>query len=119
MRLTGLFHLRVFGFHDQATHLTFHLGLRHTEAPGGSYRNPLAGGELAIYLARFFGVRGLLRYYFAATPTVTAGPDTGYRAEGGAFIDFSFFRIYADYFSEQFQVTSGVTGVIVGSRIYF
>jgi len=124
-RWNFLFHLRVFGYHDQATNLTLEGGVRHTEGPGTSYRSPLAGLGLTLYFGKFFGIKGLGRYHFASTPTATGANVSGYRWEGGAFIEFKVLRIYGDYFQE-FQsaaagagtTTSNVAGIIGGVRLY-
>lgn len=113
-RWIGTFNLRVFGFHDQSTNITLHAGVRSTL--GNNVRNAIAGASLSIYLTRYFGIDGLFRHFF---PSATGPLSNGNRYQGGAFIDFSFLRIYGAYFSE--SETSALTrkGVNLGARVYF
>lgn len=122
---TGIFDFRILGFHNQATNLTLHLGLRETDL-GAGYRNPLLGTELTFYFFKPFGIRGLYHYYFSSTPTTSGSSFTASRIEGGAFLDFSFFRVTADYFWEpdtetngSFSQTIAASGVLLGGRLYF
>lgn len=113
----GLFHLRLFGHSAQGTNLTLGGGLRSTDQAGTSYRSPLVDGSLTLYLFKFFGFEGLYRYYFPSTPTATGSSLSGYRWEAGAFIDFSLFRVYGTYVTE--NLGSSVTGVNAGFKLFF
>jgi hypothetical protein len=100
-RYSGLAHLRIFGYHYQGTHIRLEGGLRSTDAGAGLvYRNAVAGVGVVIYLARHFGIEGLWRHAFDSTPNSSGVAFSGNRYEGGAFIDFSFLRIYGKYISE-------------------
>jgi hypothetical protein len=105
---TGLFHLRIFGFADQSTHITLQAGVRDP-SPGSVPHHALAGARLAVFLLRYFGIEGLFRQNF--------GPGTGQHYEGGAFIDFKFVRIFGKYFSE--GDLPARKGSAFGARIYF
>ncbi len=105
----GLFHLRIFGFHQQATNITLEGGVR-APMTGSRTRNALAGVGMSVYLARYFGLDGLFRHHF--------GDAAGNHYEGGAFIDFSFIRVYGSYYSDDSSGTN-TSGAVAGTRIYF
>ena len=84
-----LFHLRIFGFHAQATNITLEAGLRSADKPFVS-RNAVAGIGMSVYLTRFFGLDGLYRYNFGSVPSSTRYRVYGSYFEGGPFIDFKF-----------------------------
>jgi hypothetical protein len=105
---TGLFHLRIFGYADQSTHITLQAGLRDP-APGAPGHHALAGGRVSVFLLRYFGIEGLYRYNFS--------PGNGQRWEAGAYIDFKFVRIYGKYISE--DDAGPMKGSAFGTRIYF
>jgi hypothetical protein len=109
-RTQGIFDLRIFGYHDQSTNITLQAGVASTDAGASSVRGALAGGRMDVYLAKYFGIGGLLRHYFDST----GGVPGGNRYEGQAFIDFRFLRAYGTYYTE-----SGTNGVTVGARLYF
>ncbi len=130
IRSTGLFDFRIFGYHDQGTNITLQGGLRQIELDdsigGGSTRNAILGARITLYFARAFGLNGLYRHFYESTPNPSGFTVSGSRLEGGAFIDFSFFRVYGNYFSEpEVQTFGGVsreiskTGFEAGARIYF
>ena len=56
--LTGIFHLRVFGFHAQSTNITLQAGARSRIPNGGgdAYNNGFAGVAMTLYFARAFGI---------------------------------------------------------------
>ena len=117
-RWTGLVDFRAFGFHNQGTNLTFQGGVKNETRGGTSLWNPLVGVSLTLYFAQNFGVEGLYRHAFAGSSGLTNSTD---RYEGGAFIDFSFVRVYGDYFAE---IEAGApdrstSGVQLGTRLYF
>src|SRR6185295_72038 len=118
-RYHGLFDLRIFGYHDQSTNITFQAGVASQDVGGESIRNAVMGGRMDIYIARYFGVGGLYRHYFDSTPS-SVGVFGGSRYEGQAFIDFSFVRVFGTYFSE---TTSGAVGagngINLGLKLYF
>ena len=113
----ALFRLRVFGYHDQSTHLTFHGGLRWTLLPEDS-RNAVAGYSMRIYLGRFFGIDHLGQYVFPSTPTASGLSVSGTRFEIGGFIDFNILHFYAQYFWDHSsgEIRNGPAG---GIRVYF
>lgn len=122
----ALFNLRVIGFQTQGTNFTLHAGLRSKDE-GARFRNPVAGASATMYFTRFFGLDGLLRYYFKSLPNAEASHATGVRFEGGAFIDFKFLRVYGSYFKEPETVThdggaktkTSRSGAVFGTRFYF
>lgn len=113
----GLFRLRVFGYHDQSTNLTFHAGVRWTLQPE-DYRNAVAGYSMRIYLGKFFGIDHLGQYFFPSTPTGSGFSASGARFEVGGFIDFNILHFYAQYSWDRStgEARSGPAG---GVRIYF
>jgi hypothetical protein len=116
-RVFGIFNLRIFGFHDQSTNITLQGGVRETQNTAFSFRNAFAGASITLYLARYFGIDGLYRYYIPSTPGVS-GQVSGYRYQGGAFIDFRLIRVYGNYFyDEETHMTS--SGATIGTKIYF
>lgn len=126
-RYTGLMHLRVFGFHYQATHIRLEGGLKHEDAGGGlAFRNALAGVGVAVYLGKHFGLDGLYRHAFDSTPNAAGLAFGGDRFEGGAFIDFSFLRVFGKYLYEKVgpeasNLVAGSVrqGPVAGLRLFF
>jgi hypothetical protein len=101
-RYDATFHLRFFGLHYQATHVRAEVGLRHESVgPNLSFQNALAGVGLTIYLAKPFGIEGRWRHAFSSTPNASGVEFGGDRYEGGAFLDFSFVRVYGQYVYEK------------------
>jgi hypothetical protein len=124
-RIIGLFHFRFFGIHNQNTNITLNLGVRAENEPV-SFKSALAGLEMTIYIAKFFGIKGLYHHYFDSTGNDTGSTLGGSRIEGGGFIDFNFVRVFGLYFSESLSSSNttlftGSTryGVHVGTQIYF
>lgn len=117
-KIFGIFDLRIFGLHDQATNLTLQVGLRNENDPTGSYRNILAGASLTLYLARFFGISGLYRHFFPAQAPGYAVSLAGDRFQGGAFLDFKFLRVFGDYFVDS-ETQATTNGWVLGIRLYF
>jgi len=118
-RLFGLVHFRAFGYHNQATNLTFTGGLKNESRAGRSLWNPVAGAELTLYLAKPVGVIGGYKRYFAMqTQGVMENVD---RLDIQGFIDFQMLRLYAGYFSEAAEAdyNHSVRGVDLGFRFYF
>jgi hypothetical protein len=126
-RYDATFHLRVFGLHYQATHLRGEIGLRHDKVgPNLSFQNPLAGVGLVIYLAKPFGIEGRWRHAFDSTPNASGIAFSGDRFEGGAFLDFSFVRVYGQYVYEKLSHDpsnlapgSVRTGPQAGMKLFF
>jgi hypothetical protein len=117
-RTFGIFDLRIFGFHDQATNITLQGGVRSSDTGTYSYRNALVGVSVTLYLARHFGVDGLYRYYLPAAPNPSEVSISGYRYQGGAFLDFQFLRIYGNYLNDV-ETTVSWSGFTLGTKIYF
>lgn len=117
-RGTALFCLRVFGYHDQGTHITLQGGLRSRTIAGETIRSPIFGGNIALYLAKPFGVQFQYLHSFPS-PALSNG-QTGYgdRFQGGAFLEFNFARLYGSYFSETDSIASS-TGTVLGLQLYF
>jgi hypothetical protein len=117
-RFTAQFDLRIFGYHDQGTNITLFAGVRGVSNALTSYRNPILGVRMRVYLARYFGIGALYRHDLDATPSALSVTDSGNRYEAEAFIDFSFVQIFGNYFSEPetFETRNGFS---IGARIYF
>ena len=119
-RWLASFRLRLFGLHVQATNLTAEVGVRsQIDSAGQGYRNGFLGGSMTLYIARFFGIDGLYRYYIASTPSSTGEIAGGYRLQGGAFIDFKFFRPYGYYFFEYTLNNTYQNGFHLGAKLFF
>lgn len=123
-RWIGLVHLRLLGYHEQATNITLQGGYR-SQSDGGTFKGALAGVRMTLYLTKFFGVEGLYRHYFETTDSESGARLTGSRYGAGAFIDFSFVRLFAFYFVEPTTVvTAGgntdieIDGVHVGWKLF-
>jgi hypothetical protein len=114
------FNLRFFGLHAQATNMTLIAGVRNqSDSAGQTFRNAYLGGSITLYFARFFGVDGQYQYFFTSTPSSTGEVAGGYRLQGGAFIDFKFFRPYAYYFFEDTLANTYQNGFHLGAKIFF
>jgi hypothetical protein len=123
----GIFHFRVFGFHNQTTNITLQGGLRLRSGSSEMLRSPFAGVSTTIYFSRFFGFDGTFRQIFTSNTTSGGYSITGKRYEANAFIDFKFLRIFGGYFHEQ-EFTSLASaqnqhpirsGALGGARFYF
>ncbi len=117
-RYSGAFDLRIFGFQDQGTNITLQAGVRSIEIGDATSRNPLLGARATLYLSRFFGLNGLYQNYPLSTPNSSGVRVSGHRLEGGAFIDFSFLRIYGDFFSAP-ETLAERNGFCLGFQSYF
>ena len=98
--MNGLFHLRLFGFHNQTTNITLHGGLRY-RGSGDALRSPVAGVTTDIYLMKYFGLEGMYRHIFNSNTGASGYRIRAKRYEAGAFIDFKFLRVFGNYFHEQ------------------
>ena len=119
----ALAHIRIFGLHAQATNLTLEGGARNVQGVVSTW-DPEVGVSLTLYLNKFIGIEGLYRHFFVSTVQGSGVPLLGDRAEAGAFIDFSFFRVFADYFRNWQNVygdadTFDTTGGELGVKIFF
>ena len=122
----ALLHLRAFGYHYQGTHLRLEAGLQQLkESQGYTFRNAIAGIGLNAYITHHFGISGSYRHAFAATPNASQVAFDGNRYEGGAFIDFSFLRLYGNYLHEEWnqdphtgEINATRTGPEVGLQLF-
>lgn len=104
-RYDATFHLRFFGYNYQSTHMRAEVGLRHESAGSNlSFQNAIAGLGLTIYMAKPFGIEARWRHAFASTPNGSGLEFSGDRYEAGAFLDFSFVRVYGQYVYESLSV---------------
>ena len=97
----GGFNLRIFGRAIQDTHVNLEYGVRGlTLTAAGqreSFQNQFAGVNAAFYLTKYFGFDGSYRKIFPATSEAEGASKRdfeGESSEAGAFIDFSFVRVY-------------------------
>lgn len=125
-KLLGIFDLRIFGLHDQASNITLQLGIKRQESGPETFRNALVGFRSTIYISRFFGFDGFYRHFYKSTPLASSATFTGSRYELGAFIDYKFLRVSGSYFSEtltrNFEGSSEsilYNGFILGTKLYF
>jgi len=116
-RAFGVFDLRLFGFHDQATNLTMQVGLRNEASSLKSFRNLFTGVSLTLYLTKYMGVEGLYRHFFPSTPNELGESVSGNRYQGGAFLVFFNTRVFLDYFSD-LETNSITQGIVGGFRAY-
>lgn len=127
--LSGSLNIRVLGNAVQGTHLTLRYGLRTRTGDwqGTSFRvgNQFAGAELNLYLTKYFGLSGRYNSYFPKEDE-NLGSISGFRSEAGAFIDFSSFRVFGNWFQDkQTNDKAGVknsvdrSGVQTGLRFFF
>lgn len=121
---TGLFALRVFGYHVQSTNLTLQFGLRSQGSP--AYRDAVGGLAYTLYLMKPFGLTGFWRHYFDSTPNSTGNTVSGDRFELGPFLDFGILRFDGGYFHETITTSSNGassdaphSGVFLGTKIFF
>lgn len=125
-RYTSTFDFRVFGFQDQGTNITLQGGVRSLEIGDATSRNAVFGLRTNLYFARFFGLSGLYQNFYLSTPNSSGTRVSGHRLEGGAFIDFSFLRVFGTYFAEPQTAESASgpvsierSGFTLGARLYF
>lgn len=118
LRYTGLFGLRIFGYHDQATHIMLQGGLRSRTISGDSIRSPVFGGKISLYLAKPFGLQFQFLHFFPSSPLANGQTGFGDRMQGGAFLEFTFARLYGSYFSEADSIAP-TTGTVLGLQLYF
>lgn len=116
-RLNALLHFRLLGAHNQSTNLTFHGGMRAQSDPA-TFRSGVAGVSLTLYLTKYFGVEGLFRHYFRATPNSAGGSFSGNQTEANAFIDFGFLRIYGGILKQPIDAERK-SGYHLGTRLFF
>jgi hypothetical protein len=94
---TGIFHFRIFGVADQATHLTLNFGQKtrkYLQLSGDSLRSQNFGEvDLTLYFNDHFGMQSTYRKYLPIEDDATWGTLNALQYEAGAFIDFNFFRV--------------------------
>jgi hypothetical protein len=108
--------LRIFGFHEQATNITLQGGTV-LASDGSGFRNGVLGLRATFYLNRMAGVEGSFHHLFPSTPNDAGIERQGNRYSGGGFIEFSYLRLYAEYFTSteaQYQPGFGT-----GLRFFF
>lgn len=121
----GMVNLRVLGNSNQSTHLNLHYGARKKTFSGSELNQQLAGVELDLFLAQHLGVHGLYREYLP-TEDANLGTTKGNKSELGGFIDYSFFRLFGNWFVERQSSTLNTietrrdrSGFQYGLKIYF
>jgi hypothetical protein len=119
--------LRLLGAVAQTTSLTARYGFirRQSLTTGERWDNPIAEGQLQLYIFRTFGLNGEYRYYFPVNSNL-GNRLQGHRVTAGAFIENGYFRIYGNYYVEPMQSgpTTSATqdrreGYEAGVRLYF
>lgn len=116
-RYNLLFNLRIFGLHNQSTNITLHGGIRSQKEPS-EFRSAVAGASLTLYLSKYFGLEGVLRHYFKATPSTSGQTFSGNQTEANAFIDFSFLRVYGGVLKQPMD-SNRELGYHLGTRLFF
>ncbi len=123
---TAQFTLKLLGHSIQGTHLNLHYGVKNFHGGGDKVSNQYVAASLSLYLLKFFGIKGNYRQYFEAesdSPSKVKGD----RVEGGGFIDFSFIRLYGNWYQENIEtviITSDKTertdeGIQFGLQLFF
>ncbi len=117
-RILALVNFRAFGVYNQATNLTFQVGQKQSNRGAGGYWNTVAGANFTLYIAKNFGTVLLYRHTFSRATGLAASQD---QAQMGAFIDFNFVRLHADYMmeTEVGNPAFSYSGFQVGTRLYF
>ncbi|MEK7690250.1 MAG: hypothetical protein AAB425_04440, partial [Bdellovibrionota bacterium] len=121
------FNFRIFGLHVQGTNLTLFSGWRAAQAPTRA-RNLYAGASLTIYFARYFGLDLKSQYYFPSADNSSGVSISGWKLEPGAFLDFSFLRIFGRYHTLSESAKSAALGtelmdthkgIEFGTKVFF
>jgi len=127
--VTGLLNFRILGGELQSTSLTLSVGQRTRQfeylTQDRSVKNIATQAQLNLYLTKYFGLKGLYRYY-QPTDTTDLGKIYGHLTEGGLFIDFGQLRVFGDYFEDlqRMSPTAGDAkirrhGIKTGLQIFF
>jgi hypothetical protein len=125
----GSLNLRIVGNAVQGTHLMINYGYRSASITENlitsTVNQSFAGADLNLYFTQFFGLSGTYRYYIPVENELL-GKVSGNRSEAGAFLDFSFIRIFGTWFSDTLTIspnrvekTTEKTGVMSGIKIFF
>lgn len=111
---------RLFGLGYQASHINVIYSYRWFKESSdlveseGMFQNQLAGAQLSIYLTQHFGLLGMYQYIFKGESGENKSLKLeGRRFEGGAFVDYSFFRVFGTFMSEPYwkiNETSKISG---------
>lgn len=125
-QLSTLLNLRIMGNAVQGTHLNLQYGVRKKTIPtDNTIEQQFAGADLDLYVDRYIGLHGNYRSYLP-TKNDTLGDINERRTEAGLFFDFSFIRLFGQWFSEKHTTTlSGVdtnsetTGLETGLKLFF
>lgn len=119
-KIGGLVHFRIFGYHAQGTNITLLGGLEQTKRLGNTLINPVAGVSVSFYFNKYFGIEGLFRHHFTGRASNGSSLYLN-RWQGGAFIDFSFFRVGGGYYSDSDGGTLALSpsGAFFGAKIFF
>jgi len=116
----ALFKLRFFGYHVQATHISLTAGIRNRTDSHGVYNNSVIGADSALYFNKYFGGLGEYQYYMQSASRSDGTTVSGQRWDVGAFIDFSFFRVTASWFTEGSTDNPNLqAGYAIGGKIFF
>jgi hypothetical protein len=112
----ALLNLRIFGVHEQGTHITLQGGLRG-DTGSDPVRNPVGGATIGIQLLKTFGVETVFRRHFPSTPGTPYSRGASHRWDLNGTLDFSFARLTGGWFSS--SEGAGNTGWQAGLRLYF
>jgi len=104
----GAVGLRLLGASSQTTNLVARYGLRQRTdlGTGEVWKNTFAEGQLQLYLVSAFGLQGKYRYFFPHDSS-RGNRLAGHRATAGAFLEFGLARLFANFFQEPMESTSG------------
>jgi hypothetical protein len=120
---------RLLGGAYQNTHIILNYGVQNQKDDSGTdpdeFQNQFAGVHLNFFVTQFFGLTGSFRYLFKDKSDHDVNLE-GRRYEGGAFIDFSFVRIFGNFYSEPLKLKSATAtselsrqGLTGGLQLFF
>lgn len=97
------FSFRLYGGAYQGTHIILFYGVRNreedTELEPDIFQNQYSGVDVNLYVTQFFGLLGRYAYIFKENSERQVSLE-GRHYEAGAFIDYSFMRVFGRYTAE-------------------
>lgn len=126
----GAINLRIIGTSHQTTHLILSYGTREFVGVDSTeeFTQSFYGGDISLYLTSYLGFDGRYRAYQRVDSDDKSWEMESTRSQWGAFIEYSFVRIFVYQFEENYDFTatgSGTDnekqtkGTATGIRLYF
>ena len=120
--------LRFLGTSMQNSNLTAEYGIQERQLDRGGVgdhmQQQFVGIRATFYLLSFLGLQSSYRFYLSAD-TDLGSEVTGSIVQGMAFIEFSIFRVFANWYSESLELESAGRvqqkreGLLGGLQLYF